>query len=141
MFGRLLLDLIIRHPHLYAQLLDFAAPRHHATVVVGQDHDGPVGEIGAEHPFTTHEAVIAVTYGIVHRMEGFNGWWRLQIFPLLYGPHYHAPHLEVVTVENLYRFERGIGRVQDYDSKVALAQIEVFYGEFVIDVCHHDVAV
>ena len=58
-------SLIERRSHGNAQCLGFLRARNDATVVVAQHHDGPLAQIGTEHPLARAIEIVAVSYAEV----------------------------------------------------------------------------
>ena len=59
-----ILNLVDRASHLDAQRFGFVAAGNDATIVIAQNHDGLVAEVGVEHPFARSIKIIAVDDGI-----------------------------------------------------------------------------
>lgn len=111
----------------------FVRSRDDASVVVGEYNDRFVFQVWAEDSFAGYVAVVAVDDG-VHK-----GW--LVFSPVFDGPNNDAPDFKVVVGIDADGLEVFVGGSQLYVSVVSVAEVEVFDGEFFVDVCHDDVAV
>lgn len=73
--------------------------------------------------------------GVLTSAVGYNS--PFIISPGLDGVDHHAPHLEVVGLVDAYGLIFGVGWSQFYVALVAVRQVEVFDGEFVVHIGHH----